>query len=185
VADDGTNSEGKIPTRPRFAKCDPAWLQMDLSGRELRVLLALSLHADWRPKGQGRCYPKRDTLALTTRLQISHVSEAIGTLSEEHRLITVVRLGRKNVYYIRPVGDDKPMPPSNAEPFFRFLGERNYFFAAHEGSIQYLPGSKNLADEPLLLMIFSDYARGLTTQRLLEAMKANETVYHKKKVVPA
>lgn len=168
-------TETSSPSRPRFAKCDPAWLRMDLSGRELRVLLALSLHADWRPKGHGRCFPKRDTLALATQLQVSHVSEAIATLSKVHRLITVVRLGRKNVYYIRQVGDDKPMPPSDAAPFFEFLGQRGYLFAPIEGKsrVAYLPESRNLTDAPLLLAIFSDYVRGLTAERLNDALRAN------------
>jgi hypothetical protein len=163
--------------KKRFAKCDASWLQMDLTGRALRVLLALSLHADWRPSGLGRCFPKRDTLALTTRLQISHISEAVKELSNA-KLITVVRLGRKNIYYVRPVGDVSPMPPSNAVPFFRHLAELGYYVMfADESfkSMQYAPDSRNLAEEPLLMSILSDYGRGLTKEKLVDAVVANMT----------
>jgi hypothetical protein len=166
--------------KKRFAKCDPTWLQMDLTGRELRVLIALSLHADWRPNGLGRCFPKRDTLALTTRLQISHISEAVKTLSDDdHRLITVVRLGRKNIYYVRPVGETAPMPPSNAERFFKYLAEHGYFLGFANQNLKelgYLNGSKNLGNDPLLLSMLSDYANGLTRDKLVQAVVANMTI---------
>ncbi len=166
------------PARLRFAKCDPSWLTLDLNGRDLRVLLALSLHADWRAKGFGRCFPRRDTLALTTRLQVSHVSEAVRELSVTHRLITVVRLGRKNVYYVRPIGDTTPMPPSDAAPFFDYLGRLGIRLLPVEGQRKfgYAEQSKRFEDySGVLLSIFSDYANGLTVQKLEEAWRANHS----------
>ncbi len=166
--------------RTRFAKCDPAWLTLDLSGRELRVLLALSLHADWTAQGHGRCFPKRDTLALVTKLQISHVSESIRTLSTKHRLITVVRLGRKNIYYVRAIGETAPMPPSDPEPFFRWLGEQGIRLTlTDDGRPAYLPGSRrfdDVASSLLLQSILSDYVRGLVPEKLRGALMANQAV---------
>lgn len=146
----------------RFAKCDAEWLKLSLGGRQLRVLLALSLHADWRPRGLGRCYPKRDTLALTTNMQISHVSEAVRELSEQG-LITVVRLGRKNIYYVRPMGATVPMPPSDPEPFFRHLREKGIRLqVAADGNLHYTADGRKFEDlDPLLRAIFSDYVNGL------------------------
>lgn len=165
------------PSRPRFAKCDPEWLTLELKGRDLRVLLALSLHADWSPKGFGRCFPRRDTLALTTRLQVSHVSEAVRELSQVHRLITVVRLGRKNVYYVRPIGETAPMPPSDPGPFFEYLGRlgiRLLPLEAGSRKVGYAEQSRRLDELPgLLLAIFSDYVHGLTTPKLEEALRIN------------
>lgn len=167
------------PTRGRFAKCDATWLALNLGGRELRVLLALSLHADWRPTGLGRCYPKRDTIALTTGLQVSHVSEAIGALAKLG-LITVVRLGRKNVYYVRPVGSVDPMPPSDAEPFFRYLRGRGVRLTLTAGNqLAYGPESAKFEQlPPLLRAIFNDYANGLVTRKFMDALAllAPETV---------
>jgi len=152
-------------SRGRFAKCDEEWLRLPLGGRELRVLLALSLHADWRAAGHGRCYPKRDTLALSTNLQVSHVSEAVGTLAAAG-LITVVRLGRKNVYYVRAIGSNDTMPPSNAEPFFSYLRYLGIRLMIHDGKLQYAPGSRTFEDlPPLLRAIFNDYVRGLIPRK--------------------
>ena len=155
----------------RFAKCDAAWLQLPLAGRDLRVLLALSLHADWRPEGLGRCYPKRDTLALTTNLQVSHVSEGIRALAEDG-IITVVRLGRKNVYYVREIGSTDRMPPSDAEPFFahlRHLGIR--IVTSPDAKFIYAPGSRKFEEFPKLLRaIFSDYVNGLTPTKFETAL---------------
>jgi hypothetical protein len=176
---------GAVRSRGRFAKCDEEWLKMDLSSRELRVLLALSLHADWRAGGHGRCFPKRDTLAISTGLQISHVSEAVGTLARL-RVITVVRLGRKNIYYVRGVGSTLPMPPSDPDPFFAWLGEQGLKLALLE--VPERPGSYTLArdsgsrrqsnelDEwPLLAAILNDYASGLRPEKLRAAVAANRS----------
>lgn len=165
------------PARPRFAKCDPAWLTLELSGRELRVLLALSLHANWTTKGFGRCFPRRDTLALTTRMQVSHVSEAVRSLSVVHRLITVVRLGRKNVYYVRPMGDTSPMPPSDPDPFFEYLSRLGIRLMLADGQrkVAYAAGSRSFDDFPgILLMIFADYVNGLTTPKLEGALRLSQ-----------
>lgn len=175
-----TKSKNKTPatTRSRFAKCDPGWLQLDLTGRQLRVLLALSLHADWSPNGYGRCFPRRDTLALETKLQVSHVSEAVGELSDTHRLLTIVRLGRKNVYYVREMGSTSLMPPSDPDPFFEYLGKLGVhlnLLVFPELTVQYLPESRSFDDIPQILRrIFSDYVNGLTSARLSSAIKVNQ-----------
>ncbi len=165
----------KQPGSPRFAMCDPAWLRMELTARELRILLALSLYADWTKTGDGRCYPRRDTLALTTDLEISHVSESVRTLSSTHHLITVVRLGRKNIYYVRAIGETAPMPPSDPVPFFRYLAHRGVRLNLIEGHIVYDPETRLKLDQlsPLHVAIVSDYVRGLTALRLAEAVNAN------------
>lgn len=153
-------------SKGRFAKCDADWLQLPLAGRELRVLLALSLHADWRPNGLGRCYPKRDTLALTTNLQVSHVSEGVRALAEAG-LITVVRLGRKNIYYVREIGSTAPMPPSDAEPFFLYVRRFGIRLElSPDRKFQYAPGSRKFDEFPRIVRaIFSDYANGLTPSK--------------------
>jgi len=172
-------SPNQLPTdkqqRIRFAKCDPAWLGMDLTERELKVILALSLHANWAALGHGRCFPKRDTLALATKLQISHISEAVRSLSERHGLITVVRLGRKNLYYVRAIGVTERMPPSNAVPFFKYLGNLGVRLVLADGQLAYAPGSKRLEDRSLLLAIVSDYVQGLIPRKLREALEANKS----------
>jgi len=159
----------------RFAMCDPAWLKLDLTARQLRVLLALSLHADWRATGSGRCYPKRDTIASETGLQISQVSEAVRALSDEYRLLTVVRLGRKNIYYVRPVGSSDPMPPSGAAPFFEHLAHRGVGLTIQDDKLYQIAESHaNLNDLPkLYTAILSDYIHGLPKQRIREAVMAN------------
>ncbi len=168
---------GSERRRPRFALCDPAWLTVELTARELRVLLALSLYADWTQTGHGRCYPKRDTLALTTDLEVSHVSESVRTLAETHRLITVVRFGRKNVYYVRAIGETKPMPPSNPPPFFEHLAHSGVRLNLVNGQVVYDPGTRLKLDHlpPIYKAIVSDYVRGLTSLRLTEAVQANQT----------
>ena len=155
--------------------CDPAWLTMDLTARELRVLLALSLYADWTQTGHGRCYPKRDTLALTTGLEISHVSESVRSLSATHHLITVVRFGRKNVYYVRAIGATELMPPSDPQPFFEHLAHRGVRLNVVDGHVVYDPDTRLKLDQlpPLYKAIVSDYARGLTALRLADAIHAN------------
>lgn len=176
---------GTVRPRGRFAKCDEEWLKMDLSSRELRVLLALSLHADWRAGGHGRCFPKRDTLAISTGLQISHVSEAVGTLAKL-RLITVVRLGRKNIYYVRGIGSTLPMPPSDPNPFFAWLGEQGLKLGLIEvperpgaSTLARDPGSQRQPNEleewPLLAAILGDYANGLRPEKLRTAVMANRS----------
>jgi len=144
---------------------------MSLGAREFRVLLALSLHADWRPAGFGRCYPKRDTIALATNLQVSHVSEAVSALSEVG-LITVVRLGRKNVYYVRQIGSSEPMPPSDAEPFFTYLrGLGIRLIVAPDGQLHYATGSHRFENLPgLARAIFNDYASGLIPRKFNAAI---------------
>lgn len=156
--------------------CDPAWLTMELTARELRVLLALSLYADWTQTGHGRCYPKRDTLALTTGLEISHVSESVRALADVHHLITVVRFGRKNVYYVRAIGETKPMPPSNPQPFFEHLAHCGVRLTLLNGQVVYDPRSRLKLEQlaPLYKAIVSDYVRGLTALRLAEAIQANQ-----------
>lgn len=163
--------------RARFAKCDEAWLSMDLTARELRVLLALSLHANWTEFGHGRCFPKRDTLALTTKLQISHISEAVRALSQKHGLITVVRLGRKNIYYVRAIGRTERMPPSDADPFFNYLGTLGIKLAlTDDDQLTYMPNSKKLENfDTLLRAILSDYARGLVPRKIQAALHVNQT----------
>ncbi len=161
------NLTKKTPTsQGRFAKCDADWLRLSLGGRELRVLLALSLHADWRPNGLGRCYPKRDTLALTTNLQVSHVSEAVKSLADEG-LITVVRLGRKNLYYVRQIGSTERMPPSDPEPFFAYLRQLGIRLAiTPAGHLQYVTGSRNFNElSPIVRAIFDDYIKGLIPRK--------------------
>ncbi len=161
-------SDGTAPALSRFARCDPSWLQLGLSGRELRVLLALSLHADWS-KGFGRCFARRDALASETRLQVSHVSEAVRELAYKHRLITVVRIGRKNVYYIREIGATSPMPPSDPEPFFEYLGRLGIRlrFTLFPLGFHYHAGSRTFDEFPgILAQIFSDYMSGATASKL-------------------
>jgi hypothetical protein len=161
---------------PRFAMCDPTWLTADLTARELRVLLALSLYADWTQTGYGRCYPKRDTIALATGLEISHVSESVRTLSDVHHLISVVRFGRKNVYYVRVIGETKPMPPSNAQPFFEHLAHNGVRLNLVNGEVVYDPDTPKRLEHltPLYKAIVSDYVRGLTSLRLADAIQANQ-----------
>ncbi len=165
----------KLPRSPKFAMCDPAWLRMELTARELRVLLALSLYADWSKTGHGRCYPRRDTLALATDLEISHVSESVRTLSRVHHLLTVVRLGRKNIYYVRAIGETAPMPPSDAVPFFRHLAHHGVRFRLVDGQLVYSRTTKYRLEElpPLSAAIASDYIRGLTALRLADAVEVN------------
>lgn len=166
----------KGPKRSRFAMCDATWLKMNLTARELRVLLALSLHADWSVTGHGRCYPKRDTLALATDLEISHVSESVRTLSDVHHLICVVRLGRKNIYYVRQIGSTTPMPPSDAGPYFTYLSQRGVRFVLVGGELAYATDTARVVDElgTLHRAIISDYQRGLTPARLAAAVQANQ-----------
>jgi len=143
----------------RFAKCDAEWLKLSLAGRELRVLLALSLHADWRPNGWGRCYPKRETLALATNMQVSNVSEAVRELAKQG-LITVVRLGRKNIYYVRAMGSTAKMPPSDPEPFFAYLRERGVRLQPTTDG-KFIYGAESFKIEGIDRAIFSDYMNGL------------------------
>jgi len=114
---------------------------------------------------------------MTTRLQVSHVSEAVRELSLVHRLITVVRLGRKNVYYVRPIGDVGAMPPSDPEPFFEYLGQLGIRLMMVDGprKAAYVEQSRRFEDYPgILLAIFSDYANGLTIPKLEAALRVNQ-----------
>jgi hypothetical protein len=162
------DSDGTGSTSLGFARCDPDWLALGLSGRALRVLLALSLHADWS-RGFGRCLPHRETIASLTRLQASHVSEAIKELAQKHRLITVVRIGRKNVYYIREIGAGGHMPPSDPASFFAYLGKLGIRF--HRTTlplgIRYLAERRRLEEHPrVLIRILEDYLTGSTAPTL-------------------
>lgn len=150
---------------------------MDLTVRELRVLLALSLYADWSQTGHGRCYPRRDTLAITTDMEISHVSESVRTLATAHHLISVVRLGRKNIYYVRAIGQTEAMPPSDPLPFFRYLATRGMRFNLIDGQLVYDLETRIKLDKlsPLHAAIVSDYVRGLTSLRLADAVDANRS----------
>ncbi len=141
------------------------------------MLIALSFHADWSPKGFGRCFPRRDTLALETKLQVSHVSEAVSELAYTHGLITVVRLGRKNVYYVREIGATSTMPPSDPDSFFKYLGQLGIYIklTAFPVGVQYKPESRKFEDFPhVLRRIFSDYVNGLTPGKLDQAVRVNE-----------
>jgi hypothetical protein len=155
-------------TTLRFARCDPEWLALGLSGRALRVLLALSLHADWS-KGFGRCLPHRETIASLTKLHASHVSEAVRELAHEHRLITIVRLGRKNVYYIREIGSAARMPPSDPESFFAHLEELGVRFRRRLLPLAFDPivgRRRRGALSAIVLNILDDYMAGTTAATL-------------------
>jgi hypothetical protein len=155
--------------------CDPAWLRLDLTARQLRVLLALSLHADWSIAGTGRCYPKRETIAAETGLQVSQVSEAVRALAEDYGVLTVVRLGRKNIYYVRPVGADERMPPSGAVPFFEHLRTRGVMLLFQDGKLYQASEARTQLEQlpKLYTAVTSDYIRGLPSAKLHEAVLAN------------
>lgn len=163
--------KGEPKKRTPFAKVDQTWLQLPLTGIELKVLIALSLHASWTKTGMGRCYPKRETIARECRIQVSQVSEALRKLSDL-RVVTVVRLGRKNIYYVRPIGEAGEMPPSNPEPFFAYLKAQGIRVRIDaEGALHYATDSRTFEDSPpLLKAIFDDYLRGLKGAKLVDVM---------------
>ena len=168
--------EELVPSRaaqkqPAFAKVDKEWLHLPLSGTEFKVLVCLSLHANWATMGLGRCFPKRETLARECGIQVSQVSEALRKLTALG-VITAVRLGRKNIYYVRPVGERYEMPPSNPEPFFAHIAASGIRVQATAGGgLSYAPGSKHFEDfQPVYRAVFDDYVRGLTATRLAEVL---------------
>jgi hypothetical protein len=163
--------QGADKKRAPFAKVDQNWLQLPLTGIELKVLIALSLHASWTKTGMGRCYPKRETIARECKIQVSQVSEALRKLAEL-RIVTVVRLGRKNIYYVRPVGETIEMPPSNPEPFFAYLKTQGIRLRIDaDGSLHYAPDSRTFEQSPpLLKAIFDDYLRGLRGAKIVDVM---------------
>jgi hypothetical protein len=150
---------------------DPAWLQAPLAGSELRVLISLSLHADWTKLGNGRCFPKRETIARECRLQVSQVSDALPKL-EKLGLIHVARLGRQNIYFVRPIGAAFEMPPSNVEPFFAYLAENGHVFdVGEDGELIQIHG--DLANiNPIYKTLATEYELGLPTERLRKAVLA-------------
>jgi len=103
-------------------------------------------------------------------LQVSHVSEAVRTLAEAG-LITVVRLGRKNIYYVRDMGATFAMPPSDVEPFFRYLRQLGIRIVAAPDGLHYAPGSRKLDEFPLAHAIFNDYANGLIPRKFGAAIE--------------
>ena len=142
-----------------FIKVDPAWLRYGLTLQEFKVLLALAKHANWsRDNGAiGRCYPSRETIANHTGMHPTHVSEALRGL-QGAGLVTTVRLGLKNVYYVRQVGQIEPMPPSGPVPFFQFLADHGVRFMLKEnGRLDYRGGSELLPVGHLLYAILGDY----------------------------
>jgi len=70
------------------------------------------------------------------------------------------------------------MPPSDAIPFFEHLGKLGLRFKSPTpGEIVYAENSKTFDAFPrILLAIFSDYVRGLTSLRLEEAVRANQSI---------
>lgn len=164
----------KGPARTAFAMVDPAWLALPLTLTELKVLIALSLHADWSRTGNGRCYPKRETIARECRVQVSHVSEALPKL-EQLGLVHVARLGRKNVYFVRPIGATYVMPPSNAEPFFAYLAENGHEFQVDlDGALVQTAGDLR-SIHPIYTTIASEYELNLTEERLRAAVASRLT----------
>jgi hypothetical protein len=150
---------------------DPAWLRMPLTLIQLKVLACLSLHADWRRTGNGRCFPKRETIARECNLQLSQVSEALPQL-EKLGLVHVARLGRKNVYFVRPVGATYAMPPSNPEPFFAFMAANGHEFDVDEKMKLVQTIGDLTAIHPIYKTIATEYELNLTEERLRAAVRA-------------
>jgi hypothetical protein len=158
-------------SRTHFAMLDPAWLRVPLTLSQLKVLISLSLHADWSRTGNGRCFPKRDTIARECNLQVSQVSEALPQL-EKLGLVHVARLGRKNVYFVRPIGATHAMPPSNPEPFFAFMAANGHEFDVDE-NVQLVQTVGDLAAaHPIYKTIAAEYELNLTEERLRAAVRA-------------
>ena len=170
AADPATNLKVK-PGKRQFAMVDKNWLLLPLQGVELKVLISLALHANWTRDGLGRCFPKRETIARECNIGVTQVSEALRRLTHL-RVVTAVRLGRKNIYYVRPVGADYEMPPSNASPFFRYLRLQGITLdVKSDGSINYGAGSEKFDEHPpLLKAVFEDYVRGLKGSKLVDAI---------------
>lgn len=163
-----------LKSRPKFAMFDPAWLAAPLAASELKVLAALSLHANWTKNGNGRCFPKRETLARECRLQASQVSEALPKL-EKLGLIHVARLGRQNIYFVRPIGATYDMPPSNVEPFFAYLAENGHVFQVGEnGELIQVEGDISTVRR-IYKVIATEYELGLPIERLRKAVEARMT----------
>lgn len=170
LAEAATNLKAK-PDKRQFAMVDKNWLLLPLQGVELKVLIALALHANWTRDGLGRCFPKRETIARECNIGVTQVSEALRSLTDLG-VVTAVRFGRKNVYYVRPIGATYEMPPSNAGPFFTYLRRLGIKVEVKsDGSIHYTADSKKFEDFPrLLYAIFEDYVRGLKGSKLVDAI---------------
>jgi Helix-turn-helix domain len=157
--------------RKPFAMVDPNWLKLPLKLTDLKVLVALSLHADWTRTGNGRCFPKRETIARECNVEVSHVSEALPRL-EKLGLLHTARLGRKNVYFVRPIGTEFHMPPSNAEPYFAFLAANGHEFIVDDGGVFKQVKGDLARLHPFYTSIVTEYVNGLPHARLKTATLA-------------
>jgi hypothetical protein len=106
-------------------------------------------------------------------MQVSNVSEAVRELAKQG-LITVVRLGRKNIYYVRAMGSATKMPPSDPEPFFEYLRELGVRLQLSADG-KFIYGAESFKIEGIERAIFSDYMNGLTPSKA-SAMLAAVTV---------
>jgi len=149
---------------------DPTWLRMPLTLIQLKVLTCLSLHADWRRTGNGRCFPKRETIARECNLQLSQVSESLPQL-EKLGLVHVARLGRKNVYFVRPIGSTLAMPPSNPEPFFAYMAANGQEFDVDVNALLVQTVGDLTTLHPIYKTIATEYELNLTEERLRAAVR--------------
>ncbi len=106
----------------RYGKLPVEFLACDLTLTELRVVLALSVHA----KPDGTCWPSKSKISTLIGVDGSHVRRALRSLESKGILRTQNRVGRSSYYTLQVPREVSNAPAVPTDPRLLRLTDQRY-----------------------------------------------------------